>query len=56
MKAYLADITDSTNRAWAFSILAISWGVGSVIASTCGGLLLITHDANDPNYIPTTEY
>eukprot|EP01084_Bolivina_argentea_P209248 356472_1 len=33
IKAYLSDITDGRNRAWAFTILAISYGFGSVLGS-----------------------
>ena len=55
MKAYLADITDSSNRANAFSILAISYGLGSVLGSMCGGLFIETSDVDVPDdeYIAT---
>eukprot|EP01083_Nonionella_stella_P089664 250255_1 len=56
IKAYLADITDTTNRPWAFSILAISYGFGSVLGSMFGGILIVTNDVDVPwdQYQPTT--
>ena len=57
IKAYLADVTDASNRAFAFSTLAISYGFGSVLGSMCGGILIETHDVDVPDeeYIPTTS-
>eukprot|EP01083_Nonionella_stella_P057044 149925_1 len=55
IKAYLSDITDASNRAWAFSVLAIAYGFGSVMGSICGGIFIETHDINiaDATYTPT---
>lgn len=30
-KAYLADITDSTNQAYAYSFYGLTWGVGAIM-------------------------
>ena len=39
MKSYLTEITDDTNRAKAFSLLPLSWGLGATIAPIAGGIL-----------------
>ena len=55
IKAYLADVTDGSNRAFAFSTLAISYGFGSVLGSMCGGIFIETNDVDvsDGEYIKT---
>eukprot|EP01083_Nonionella_stella_P087876 244662_1 len=57
VKAYLADITDSSNRGWAFSVIGVSFGAGIILGSMMGGMLIVTHDvdAPDDDYIPTTS-
>ncbi len=49
IKAWLSDITDSTNRSYAFSMIAISFGFGNVFGSMMGGLLIVTHDVDLPD-------
>ncbi|ORY03544.1 MFS general substrate transporter [Basidiobolus meristosporus CBS 931.73] len=39
IKSLLAEITDKSNRAKAFSLLPLVWGVGSVVGPLLGGLL-----------------
>ncbi|KAK9727657.1 hypothetical protein K7432_001641 [Basidiobolus ranarum] len=39
IKSLLAEITDDTNRAKAFTLLPLVWGVGSVVGPLLGGLL-----------------
>ncbi|ORY05975.1 MFS general substrate transporter [Basidiobolus meristosporus CBS 931.73] len=39
IKSLLAEITDKTNRAKAFSLLPLVWGIGSVVGPLLGGLL-----------------
>lgn len=46
VKAYLADITNSENRAYAFGIVAIAYGFGSILGAMVGGLFIITHDVD----------
>ena len=29
-KAYLSDITDSSNQSFAFSLIALAWGIGCI--------------------------
>lgn len=41
IKAWLSDITDSTNRGFAFSIVAISFGFGNILGSMMGGTVYI---------------
>eukprot|EP01084_Bolivina_argentea_P084620 152963_1 len=57
VKAYLADITDSTNRGFAFSIIGVAFGGGIILGSMLGGILIETHDveASDDDYIKTTS-
>lgn len=38
-KTYLAEITDSTNQARAFTFIGLTWGVGNVTGALIGGLL-----------------
>ncbi|KAJ3313246.1 hypothetical protein HDV04_002230 [Boothiomyces sp. JEL0838] len=38
-KSVLGEITDSTNRARAFSLIALNFGIGSIIGPALGGLL-----------------
>ncbi|KAJ3275855.1 hypothetical protein HDV01_006721 [Terramyces sp. JEL0728] len=38
-KSVLGEITDSTNRARAFSLIALNFGIGSIIGPSLGGLL-----------------
>ena len=46
-KAYIADITTEKNRSFAFSIIAISFSIGIILGSTCGGALINSFDADD---------
>ena len=39
MKAVIADVTDDTNAAKAFSLLSVAWGVGAILGPVLGGLL-----------------
>ena len=39
LKTFLAEITDETNRGAGFSILAIAWSMGTVVAPLIGGML-----------------
>ena len=39
MKAIIADVTDDTNAARAFSLLSVAWGVGAILGPVLGGLL-----------------
>jgi MFS family permease len=39
LKSFLAEITDSTNRGRAFSLMPLAWGLGCVFAPMAGGLL-----------------
>ncbi|ORX86491.1 MFS general substrate transporter, partial [Basidiobolus meristosporus CBS 931.73] len=39
IKSMLAEMTDATNRAKAFTLLPLVWGVGSVVGPLLGGLL-----------------
>ena len=39
MKSYIADITNESNRTYAFSTMIVGWGFGSVLASLASGLL-----------------
>jgi MFS family permease len=39
MKAVIADVTDDTNAARAFSLLSVAWGVGAILGPVLGGLL-----------------
>ena len=38
-KSYLATVTDDTNRAKAFALMPLAWGLGVTIAPTLGGML-----------------
>ncbi|KAL0483797.1 zinc-induced facilitator [Acrasis kona] len=38
-KAYLADITDSTNQAYAYSYYGLTFGIGAIMGPAIGGLL-----------------
>jgi MFS family permease len=38
-KAYISDITDSTNQSRAFSLVTIGWGIGAVGGPAVGGFL-----------------
>jgi len=57
VKAYLGDITDSSNRGAAFSVLGVSFGFGIVLGSLLGGILIVTNDVDVPDdeYIKTTS-
>lgn len=57
VKAYLADITNSENRAYAFGIIGGSFGIGIVLGSMMGGILIVTNDVDVPDdeYIATTS-
>eukprot|EP01084_Bolivina_argentea_P196108 336244_1 len=57
VKSYCADITDSSNRGYAFSMIGVSWGAGSILGSLLGGILLETNDVDAPDneYIRTTS-
>ena len=46
-RAYVADITNGKNRAFAFSIFAIAFSAGIVAGSTCGGSLIHTYELRD---------
>ena len=39
VRAHLADVTDDSNRARAFSFLPLLWGIGSSVAPLVGGLV-----------------
>eukprot|EP00668_Euglena_longa_P005736 GGOE01006771.1.p1 GENE.GGOE01006771.1~~GGOE01006771.1.p1 ORF type:complete len:541 (+),score=137.41 GGOE01006771.1:68-1624(+) len=39
LKSFLAEITDTSNRALAFSYLLLMWGIGCIVAPFVGGLL-----------------
>jgi MFS family permease len=39
LKAYLGEVTDSTNQARAFAFIGLMWGIGGIIGSILGGLL-----------------
>ena len=47
MKAYIADISDASNRGFSFSIIAIGWGAGSILGATFGGLLVKSYELED---------
>merc|ERR1711871_819428 len=38
LKSFLADVTDHTNRAKAFSYIGLGWGIGSILGPAFGGL------------------
>lgn len=38
-KAYISEVTDSTNQAIAFSLITVGWGVGAMVGPVAGGLL-----------------
>eukprot|EP01084_Bolivina_argentea_P066906 121966_1 len=50
MKAWVADISDASNRGFSFSIIAIGWGAGSILGATLGGLLVISYDLEEDGY------
>ena len=43
-RAYVADVTNGLNRAFAFSIFAVAFSAGIVVGSACGGSLIRTFD------------
>ena len=45
--AYIADISDASNRGFSFSVIAIGWGAGSILGATIGGLLVISHEPKE---------
>ena len=46
-RAYVADITDGSNRAFAFSIFAIAFSAGVIFGSIGGGSLIKTYELED---------
>jgi MFS family permease len=58
-KAYLADITDSTNQAYAYSFYGLTWGFGAILGPAIGGLLsrpAKTYAAFDTPFFNTYPY
>lgn len=43
LKAFLTEITDTTNRGPGFSVLAISWSIGTVFSPLIGGKSLLSY-------------
>jgi MFS family permease len=58
-KAYLADITDSSNQAYAYSFHGLSFGIGAILGPAAGGLLsrpAKTYAAFDNAFFNTYPY
>eukprot|EP01084_Bolivina_argentea_P160525 279527_1 len=44
LRAYISDITDKSNRAFAFSIISVAFSIGLIFGSTIGGVLITTYN------------
>ncbi|KAI0059263.1 MFS general substrate transporter [Artomyces pyxidatus] len=44
MKTMMAEVTDETNMAQGFSLLSVTWAIGTTVAPFSGGLLSRPHD------------